>query len=176
MGDTAVQTAAGRRGWRGLTVHAGLFAALWWALTGGDASTWLVGVPVVAAATAASHRLWPAGTGWWSPVALLRFVAHFLRESVRGGVDVARRALSPSLPLDPGMIQVHCRLARGPAEVFLVDVLSLLPGTLSVDLDGSALTLHVLDRDAPVEEEVRELERLVAAMFRVPLEAPGRSA
>jgi multicomponent Na+:H+ antiporter subunit E len=176
MGGTAAQTAPGRRGWPALLVHAGLFAALWWALTGGGASTWLVGVPVVAAATAASHRLWPAWTGWWSPVALLRFVAYFLRESVRGGWDVARRALSPSLPLHPGMIEVHCRLARGPAEVFLVDVLSLLPGTLSVDLDGSALTLHMLDRDAPVEEEVRELEQLVAAMFRVSLEVSGRSA
>jgi multicomponent Na+:H+ antiporter subunit E len=176
MGDTDLRVAPGRRGWQGLAIHASLLAALWWALTGGNASAWLVGVPVVAAATAASHRLWPAGTGWWSPIALLRFVAHFLRESVRGGWDVARRALSPSLPLDPGMVEVRCRLAPGPAEVFLVDVVSLLPGTLSVDLDGSALTLHVLDRAAPVEAEVRELERLVAAMFRVPLEAPGRSA
>ena len=157
-------------------VHAAFFAALWWALTGGGASSWLVGVPVVAAATAASHHLWPRETGWWSPGATLRFAAFFLRESVRGGVDVARRAFAPSLPLDPAMVEVRCRLPQGPAEVFLVDVLSLLPGTLSVDLRGSVLTLHVLDRATPAEAELRVLEDLIAAMFGVPLGSPGEAA
>lgn len=157
-------------------VHATLFALLWWALTGGAAGSWLVGVPVVAAATAASRRLWPRDTGWWSPWAAARFVAFFLRESVRGGADVARRALAPSLPLDPAVVEVRCRLPQGPAEVFLVDVLSLLPGTLSVDLRGSVLTLHVLDRGAPIEAELRMLEEMVAAMFQVPLAVPERAA
>ena len=80
------------RGWAALS-HASVFAALWWALTGGAADSWLVGVPSVLAATVASQLLWRRHTGWWSPLALLRFVVFFLRESMRGGVDVARRAL-----------------------------------------------------------------------------------
>lgn len=157
-------------------VHAAVFAALWWALTGGAAGSWVVGLPVVVAATAASRRLWPRDTGWWSPLALARFLVFFLRESVRGGADVARRAFAPSLPLDPAMVEVRCRLPQGPAEVFLVDVLSLLPGTLSVDLRGSVLTVHVLDRATPAEAELRVLEDLIAAMFGVPLGSPGEAA
>lgn len=157
-------------------VHATLFAALWWALTGGDAGSWVVGVPVVLAATAASHSLWPRGIGWWSPWATLRFAAFFLRESMRGGIDVARRALDPSLPLQPALLELRCRLPHGPAEVLLVDVLSLLPGTLSVDLRGAVLTLHVLDERAPAEAELRVLEGLIAAMFRVPLNEEASTA
>jgi multicomponent Na+:H+ antiporter subunit E len=154
-------------------VHAAVFAALWWALTGGAASTWILGAPVVVAATAASRRLWPRDNGWWSPLALVRFVAFFLRESIRGGVDVARRAFDPALPLQPALLELRSRLPPGPAEVLLVDVMSLLPGTLSVDLNGRTILLHVLDERAPVEAELRVLEGYIAAMFRIPLDGEG---
>jgi multicomponent Na+:H+ antiporter subunit E len=151
-------------------VHAALFAALWWALTGGAKGSWVIGVPVVLAATAASRRLWPRDTGWWSPWAAVRFVAFFLRQSIRGGVDVARRAFDPALPLHPALLELRSRLPPGPAEVLLVDVMSLLPGTLSVDLNGRTIVLHALDQQAPVEAELRILEGYIAAMFRVPLD------
>lgn len=154
-------------------VHAAVFAALWWALTGGAAGSWVVGLPVVVAATAASRRLWPRDTGWWSPLALARFLVFFLRESVRGGVDVARRAFDPALPLQPALLELRSRLPPGPAEVLLVDVMSLLPGTLSVDVSGQTIRLHVLDEQAPVEAELRVLEGYIAAIFRIPLDREG---
>jgi multicomponent Na+:H+ antiporter subunit E len=156
--------------------HAVVLAALWWALTGDAAGGWLVGVPVVILATLASQALWTRRTGWLSPLALLRFGVYFLRESLRGGLDVARRAFAPSLPLRPALVTLRTRIPPGPAEVFLVNVLSLLPGTLSVDLRGAVLTLHVLDEDAPVEAATRALEGHVAAIFRLPLEATGQPA
>jgi multicomponent Na+:H+ antiporter subunit E len=155
--------------------HAAVFAALWAALTGGAPETWLVGVPVVAAAAATSLRLWPRRGAWWSPTGLLRFLVLFLRESVRGGVDVARRAFHPDLSLRPGIVHLDTRLPTGPAEVALMNALSLMPGTLGVDLRGRQLTLHVLDADAPVEAETRALEAAIAATFRIPLdEGPTR--
>ena len=156
--------------------HAVVLAALWWALTGGAAGSWLVGVPVVLLATLASQALWTRRTGWLSPLALLHFGVYFLRESLRGGLDVARRACTPSLPLRPRLVTLRTRIPPGPAEVFLVNALSLLPGTLSVDLRGTVLTLHVLDEDAPVEAETRSLEARVAAIFRLPLAEAGRPA
>ena len=152
-----------------ILVHATLFAALWWALTGGAPGSWVVGVPVVLAATAASRRLWPRDTGWWSPSATVRFVAFFLRESIRGGLDVARRAFDPALPLQPALLELRSRLPPGPAEALLANVVSLLPGTLSADLNGRTIVLHVLDDRAPVEADLRVLEGYIAAMFRVPL-------
>jgi multicomponent Na+:H+ antiporter subunit E len=155
--------------------HVIAFAALWAALSGGAADTWLVGAPVVAAAAATSLSLRPHLTAWWSLPGLLRFVALFLRESVRGGVDVARRAFHPDLPLRPALVRFETRLPTGPAEVALINAVSLLPGTLGAELRGRELTLHVLDSAAPVEAETRALEEAIAAVFRVPLDAGTRS-
>lgn len=150
--------------------HVAAYAALWAALSGGAIDTWLVGAPVVVAAAAVSLRLRPHLTTWWSPAGLLRFLALFLRESVRGGIDVAWRAVHPNLPLRPGLVRFDTRLPTGPAEVALLNAVSLLPGTLGADLRGRQLTLHVLDTEAPVEAETRALEAAIAATFRVPLE------
>ena len=175
---TPIADQTSRRGLRvwAASSHAVVFAALWWALTGGAADSWLVGVPSILAATVASQRLWHRRTGWWSPLALLRFAVFFLRESVRGGVDVARRALHPDLPLHPGLVRLESRLPPGPPEVFLMNALSLMPGTLGVELRGTALTLHVLDEHSPVVEETRRLETLIAAIFRIPLASAGQDA
>lgn len=151
--------------------HALVLSALWWVLAGGGVDTWVVGGPTVIAATIASQLLWRHRTGWWSPLALLRFALFFLRESVRGGVDVARRALHPAMPLRPGLVVLRSRLPTGPAEVFLINALSLTPGTLGVELRGAELTLHVLDDQAPVVRDLRVLEELIAAIFRIPLTA-----
>lgn len=164
------EAAARARARSATLAHGAVFGALWWALTGGSVGSWLVGLPVVVLATLASQVLWTHRTGRWSPVALGRFAIFFLRESLRGGLDVARRAFAPSLPLRPGLVELRSRMPPGPVEVFLVNVLSLLPGTLSVDLRGSVLTLHVLDEQMPVEAETRALEAHVAAIFRLQLE------
>jgi multicomponent Na+:H+ antiporter subunit E len=48
--------------------------------------------------------------------------------------------------------------------------LSLVPGTLSVELRGGELELHLLDRAAPIERELRELEAHIAAALGLRLE------
>ena len=55
---------------------------------------------------------------------LLLFAAIFLRESIRGGWDVARRVLQPSLPVDPGFIRFASALPEGaPRYLFAEYVL-----------------------------------------------------
>ena len=60
------------------------------------------------------------------------------------------------------------RLADPSARVLLADALSLVPGTLSVELREDELELHVLDLAAPTEREVRELEAHIAAALGLP--------
>lgn len=157
-----------------------LFALLWWAMTEGDPTTWAYAVVVVPAAVATSyalmpHRLRSAGAGrlrraW----AFVRLCGWFLRRSLSGGLDVARRALSRRVDLDPGYVRCPMRLPPGAGQVVVADLMNLMPGSLSVALDQDAqdvdaLVLHVLDVSLPIPATVAELEEQVAVVAALPL-------
>ncbi len=150
--------------------RAALFALLWWVLTEGEASSWWLGVPVVIASALASWGLRAEPAWSLRPVGLARFLAVFLWQSFRGGLDVAFRALHPRLPLAPDFKVYTLRLPAGPARVFFANTLSLLPGTLSADIRDERLTVHALDGNLPVLESVQFLEVLVADLFGLSVE------
>lgn len=152
-----------------LTLRVAVFALLWWALTGGAPNSWAVGVPLVLIAVAASLGLSPAGGAPLSVVGTLRFLPFFLWHSLKGGVDVAIRAFRPSLPLHPVLIEYRLRLPTGPGPVFMANIASLLPGSLTAGLDGDRLLVHVLDRSGDFRRELVALERRVADLFGEPL-------
>ena len=145
-----------------------IFALLWWVVSEG-AGSWAFGIPVILLAAATARFLQPVRGMHLRPVALIRFLGFFLYESLRGGVDVSRRALSPRMPLAPAMVEYRLRLPAGAPQVFLVDTLSLLPGTLSTDLRDDVICLHMLDAGMPIERELRRVEAHVAALFGVEL-------
>jgi multicomponent Na+:H+ antiporter subunit E len=145
-----------------LTVHAFGFTALWAILSEGEG--WAVGVPVVFIATAASSL--GTSSSRWSPAGLVRFLPYFVWNSLRGGVDVAARALNPRLPIDPAVLRYEMRLESIQARVLMADTVTLLPGTLSADLQGSVLVVHVLNASSPILELLGVLEQRVADLFR----------
>lgn len=149
-------------------------AAVWWAVSEGTA--WRYAVVAVPAAVGVSLRLAPPRRPRPAPVrrllALARLVAWFLWRSAVGGVDVARRALSRPLDLRPGVVEHRLGLPEGAGRVLVVDMVSLMPGTLSARLDGDVLTVHALDVTARIEEQVRALEGRVARALGVDDLAP----
>jgi multicomponent Na+:H+ antiporter subunit E len=65
------------------------------------------------------------------------------------GVDVARRALDPRLPLRPGFVTYAPRLPPGGARDAFCALASLMPGTLPADTnEDGTLLVHCLDRTA----------------------------
>jgi multicomponent Na+:H+ antiporter subunit E len=150
-----------------------LFASLWWMLTGGDPRSWLIGVPVVLAATAAAVALNPSSRWRLSLIGLASFLPYFMWRSMAGSLDVAWRALHPGLPISPSLTQYPLGLpADGPARVFFADIVSLLPGTLSAELHEDAATIHLLNGESPAAlRELRRLERKVGALFGLRLAA-----
>lgn len=143
------------------------FALVWWMLTGGAVESWLVGVPAVLIATLVSMALVPAFS--WSPIGVACFVPFFAWQSLRGGVDVAWRAFHPRMPIAPGLIEYPWRLPPGLPRVFMVNTVSLLPGTLSADLGADCLKVHVLDTGKNVLSELMMVERAVARIFATTL-------
>jgi multicomponent Na+:H+ antiporter subunit E len=141
-------------------------ASLWWLLSGGDPASWLVGIPAVLAATWAARRL-QIGERWTiSALGILRFLPLFLWESLRGGIDVARRTLAPRLRIQPGFTLYRTGLQQPSARVFFANCVCLLPGTLAADLQCDRLRVHMLDAALDPQLELQRLERAVALIYR----------
>lgn len=110
-----------------------------------------VGALAAAWATWVSLRLLPPVPGRLRWGALGRLAVHFIWQSIVAGVDVARRAFHPRLPLRPGFLAHPVRLPPGPGRSAFGAFSSLMPGTLPVGTDSNdALIYHCLDLDQPV--------------------------
>ncbi|MFC4526941.1 Na+/H+ antiporter subunit E [Dyella halodurans] len=126
----------------------------------------VVGVIAAVLATWTSLRLLPPEAGYLRFGALLAFVPHFMWQSVLAGVDVARRAFDPRLPLRPGFVVCRVGFPPGPARNEFAVITSLLPGSVPAgDVEG-AIIYHALDTRQPVAEQLAEEEkRLTAALI-----------
>jgi multicomponent Na+:H+ antiporter subunit E len=149
------------------------FASLWWLLAGGALGSWLVGIPAVLAASWAAHRLAVGERRTISVSGVLRFLPLFLWESLRGGIDVARRTLSPRLRIQPGFALYRMGLQQDDARVFFANCVCLLPGTLAADLQRDRLRVHMLDAGLNPQTELQHLERAVAIIYRQRGHEPG---
>jgi len=127
------------------------FFCLWLVIAGASARDLPMGLATAAAATWASLLLLPPVTSRPRPIAMARLILRFLAQSVLGGLDVARRAFDPRLPLRPGFVLFPTHLAPGPARNAFCTLESLLPGTLPAGSnDRGALVIHCLDVDQPI--------------------------
>jgi multicomponent Na+:H+ antiporter subunit E len=101
---------------------------------------------------------------------LLKFAPIFIFRSLTGGIDVARRALHPKLPICPALIEYPLRLSNGLPRVFFINTVSLMPGTLVADANGDTLKVHVLDETGEFIDEMRSIEQTIAKIFVVTLD------
>jgi len=162
---------ASRWTWRPRLVRflgsAAVLAVIWLGLCGPSLESWYVGAPAVLAAAWTATRF-PAslqhGLRWSG---LVPFAFHFLRESVIGGWDVARRVLAPEMRIAPGHVAYRTSLAPGPARHLMLSTISLLPGTLSAGIEGDCIDVHAIDINDDPKADLRRLEQRVAGLFTV---------
>lgn len=140
-------------------------ALVWWLLSGGELSSWLVGVPAVLAAAWVGRRIGAEGRDSVSPLGLLRFLPYFLRESIRGGIDVASRVLRPRMRVAPGFVSYRTRLSGPRTRLLFLYSVSLLPGTLAADIEDDLLQVHALDTNNDFSDALRCLETAVGRVF-----------
>jgi multicomponent Na+:H+ antiporter subunit E len=155
---------------RALALRTAVAAVAWLVLTGADLRSPFLAAAIIFASGVTSLWLVPPGVTGLRWRGLARFVPFFLGTSALGGVDVARRALDPRQAIAPELVEYRLRLPLGaPRSVFTATV-SLLPGTLSAELEDDRLTIHVLDRRMPVRRTLSLLESHVAALYGIELD------
>jgi multicomponent Na+:H+ antiporter subunit E len=146
---------------------AAIMTLLWWVLT--NSAGWYFGAVAIAVATWVSLAFMPHWQPTWRWLTAVRFILYFLGKSLQGGIDVSYRALHPALPLQPVWHHYPLRLPPGRGRILFVSVISLLPGTLSADLDDQAVHVHALNNSPTTVAELQQLEAHIAALLSEPL-------
>lgn len=166
--------------------RAGLLGLLWMSLAGWSADYAVYGVISVVIATAFSVALLPprpARPRTWvgRTLALLTLAAWFVWQSVRGGVDVAIRAIRPSIDIDPRVVTATLDLPEGSVRQVALILMNLMPGSMVQRLIDSAgntahaptdspsgVELHTLSLSLEPANQWRELQRLVGRAAGTP--------
>lgn len=152
-----------------------LLALLWGAISGTFSAVTLVAgfalgyvVLVLARPAFGPSRYY---TGLWRGLA---FAAYYVWELVLSSVRVAYDVLTPRLRAEPGIVAVPLDARTDTEITVLANLISLTPGTLSLDVSADRRTLYVhamyLD-DGPdaLRADLKErMERRVLALFRSP--------
>jgi multicomponent Na+:H+ antiporter subunit E len=86
---------------------------------------------------------------------IVRLVAIFLYELVVANLQLARDILRPVPPFKPGFISFNVRDLPPTETVLLANMISLTPGTLTVDSDDDGHTLYIHSVYAQDPEKLR---------------------
>ncbi|MCU0483522.1 MAG: Na+/H+ antiporter subunit E [Chloroflexi bacterium] len=152
---------------------ANLVLALGWvAMTGTFNVTGLVVGFVLAYGVLFAIRRVFGGSAYFGKVGRVAgFVLFYLRELVVANLRVAYDVVTPTHHMHPGIVAVPLE-ARTPGEItLLANLITMTPGTLSLDVsdDHTVLYVHgmfVDDPEAFVDEVRRGLERRVLEVMR----------
>ena len=148
--------------------RASIFAVCWWIAVEGNLAVWpLALVGIGGTATVSLMLLPPSRTPVISLPGLLFFAGFFIRQSLLGGVQVARLALQRRPRLDPVLIELPLDLPPGMPRLLFTATLGLMPGTLGVRLGTESLHVHVLDASLPIGREADILSGHIARLFGV---------
>ena len=109
------------------------------------------------------------------PVKLVKFLFVYLFVFIwhlkLANIDVARRVLSPVIPLKPGIVKVKTKLKGDFGKLTLANSITLTPGTLSIDIDDDCLFVHTVEVKGETpeakENNIKEpFEKILGGIFK----------
>ena len=109
------------------------------------------------------------------PYLLIKFIAIYLPvfifKLILANLDVARRVLSPKIPLKPGIVKIKTHLKGDFGKLTLANSITLTPGTLSLDIVDDYLYVHTVEVKGTNEVENQEqisgsFEKILGGIFK----------
>ena len=140
--------------------------AVWLLLSGHDEPLLLaLGAASSAAVVAIAWRMdlidhegHPVHLSW----RILFYWPWLLWEIAKANVAVARIILHPALPIAPVMLKAPTSQRSELGQVIYANSITLTPGTVSVDVEESAIHVHCLNRDLAASIESGDMDRRVS--------------
>jgi multicomponent Na+:H+ antiporter subunit E len=87
-------------------------------------------------------------------------------EIIKANWDVIKRVLAPSLPISPRIVAFQSYLESDIAKTVLANSITLTPGTVTVDIQGSRFFIHCLAKEHSENPGEGKLQRMTAWLFR----------
>ena len=92
---------------------------------------------------------------------LIRYVPWLIGQVIRSNLDVARRIVSPELPIHPSVVKVDATHHTEVGRVTYANSITLTPGTISLDVSAETIEVHALTEDATNDLMSGEMARRV---------------
>jgi multicomponent Na+:H+ antiporter subunit E len=89
------------------------------------------------------------------------------REIIKSNIDVARRILSPGMPISPTIFTVRADQKTELGRVTYANSITLVPGTVTVDVNEDVLTVHALTQEMAADLKRGEMNRRVCNVENV---------
>jgi len=95
---------------------------------------------------------------------LIGYLPLFAWQCLKANIDAAWRILHPDLPINPGIVQIKTSLTSDIGLTFLANSITLIPGTMcvNIDKDKGILYIHWINVKA---EDSETATRLIAGKF-----------
>lgn len=133
-----------------------VFLALWLGLTMPVTTQELIAGAVVSflVSLLAAPRI-HTGLEAFSPrriVILLAYIPYFLYKMVVANLQLAAIVVNPKLPIQPSILKGKTGLKKPASKIGLANSITLTPGTLTVDMDGEDVYIHVVKPEAKTSD------------------------
>lgn len=99
------------------------------------------------------------------PSHILHFIKYFfvfIGALIKANFDVARRVISPDLPINPGIVMFKTKLTNEFAKMVLANSITLTPGTLTIDIIKDKFYIHWID---VTSEDPEQVYKVIAEPF-----------
>ena len=83
------------------------------------------------------------------------------REIIKSNIDVSRCILDPRLPITPNMFTLRADQKTDLGRVTYANSITLVPGTVTMDVDEDVFTVHALTLQAAADLKGGEMNRRV---------------
>jgi len=92
------------------------------------------------------------------------YLPWLIKEITLANIDVAKRVLTPKMPINPRMIRVRASQKSDLGRVIYANSITLTPGTVSVDMQGEEIVVHALTSEAADEDKSGDMDRRVTKL------------
>lgn len=95
---------------------------------------------------------------------LVMYIPWLLWAIVKANIDVAKRILNPSLPINPCVVRTKGTQKTDLCRVIYANSITLTPGTVSLELDEEEIVVHALTQEAADDVMTGDMDRRVTGL------------